>query len=408
MNAVLKLFLLLGVWAISFSISRADMVLADNITVTGSLTVDGVGSIRASAPLSATASGGAVWAYATQSALIWNPDNANFFVGFESEYDRSIEIGQIGAGKILLGRDNSIGGNDSVAIGRGNRMEFDVTDSIAALGSAVGGSPNNVAIGSSYIYGSYSFAIANSTIEYGNNSAAINSGYVYYSDYAFAAGMAMIDPGGDFSFAFGASSVMPISENGGCAYSFAVGGATVYGNYCFAGAGGSALGNYTFAVGKGTVAVTDGSFALGMYNRGDSSVPALHDEDGGQYLRYDTDPLFELGNGTGSSTALRSNAITVLKNGKTSLENKYWDASNPIDIPEHSEFIHYMPWEYDEDHVVEIEKSSAGVALEVKGHAVMKGNTTLEGNVTMTRPQGDILMGVFGGEAEGTGTGSGE
>lgn len=77
---------------------------------------------------------------------------------------------------------------------------------------------------------------------------------------------------------------------------------------------------------------------------------------------------------------MRSNAITTLKNGQTTLTNKAWNADNSV--PAGNENSH-------------------GQALVVEGHSLLKGNTTIQGNtvingrVTITVPQGDISMGIY-------------
>jgi hypothetical protein len=68
-----------------------------------------------------------------------------------------------------------------------------------------------------------------------------------------------------------------------------------------------ASGNYTTAMGKDTRAESNASTALGRYNLGGGYA--------GSWV--DTDPLFEIGNG--ASTSNRSNALTVLKNGKVGI-----------------------------------------------------------------------------------------
>lgn len=81
----------------------------------------------------------------------------------------------------------------------------------------------------------------------------------------------------------------------------------------------------------------------------------------------DSEELFVLGNGL--SEVSRANAIEVLKNGQTTLKNRFWSSSTPEVVPT------------DPD-------ASSGEALVVDGH------TRLKGNVTMIR-QGDIYMGSF-------------
>ncbi len=69
----------------------------------------------------------------------------------------------------------------------------------------------------------------------------------------------------------------------------------------------TASGNYSTAVGYGTTAQAYGATALGTYNIGS----------GNSSTWVSTDPLFEIGNGL--DDALRSNALTVLKNGKVGI-----------------------------------------------------------------------------------------
>jgi|GEM_PF-4676437 len=65
-----------------------------------------------------------------------------------------------------------------------------------------------------------------------------------------------------------------------------------------------AYGNYSFSAGRGNLASSFAEFSIGQYSRGG-------DFNSTQFIQ--TDPLFEIGNGT--SPGARSNAMTVLKNG---------------------------------------------------------------------------------------------
>jgi len=84
--------------------------------------------------------------------------------------------------------------------------------------------------------------------------------------------------------------------------------------------------------------------------------------------------LFRVGNGTATTT--RSDALTTLWNGQTTLTNKEWKANvtaNPtqllVDPPSTTD--------------------SGGNALVVDGH------TILNGKVVISVPQGDISMGIY-------------
>ncbi len=377
----------------------ADITLADNLTVTGSLTLTGSGAVQARAPLSATLSGAGVSGGA-QSVLIWNPANANFLAGVEAEYDRELSFGEEGTGKILLGRNNALGGNDTVAIGRGNRMESSVVNAIAALGSEISESGNNsIAVGGSYLSGSSNVAMGGSTV-IGNHSTALGGSEILapywdavFSSFAAGAGTIEVkdDSIADYCVALGGGYIGELPGIGAADYvnsfaagrasvrgsnSFAVTNAIVYGHNSFAAMKGNVTGNGSVAIGDGTRVLCDGAVALGSYNRGNVVVPVTSVS---WSVRWnDADPLFELGNGTTSNA--RSNAVTVLKNGKTSLENKFWDSEHPLDHPGVA--------------AGSADNTAQGVALQVKGHAV------LEGKVTISQPQGDILMGVFGGDSQ--------
>jgi len=83
-----------------------------------------------------------------------------------------------------------------------------------------------------------------------------------------------------------------------------------------------------------------------------------------------TDSLFKLGNGT-SSTDL-SDAVTVRKNGQTTLINKAWKSgtSGPLEDPGATD-------------------DASGEALVVDGHARLRGKVIIE------QAQGDIGMGIY-------------
>ena len=156
------------------------------------------------------------------------------------------------------------------------------------------------------------------------------------------------------------------------------------------GAYAEAFGLYTTAWGYETTAKAYVSTAIGAYNVGRYTFL----DDGVSYNDGDTewfdlDPLLEVGNGTSSN---RSNALTIIKNGQTTLANKYWDDQAPTAIPD------------DPDTELDGDQSSAGEALVVNGHGRLNGNLAVQGNVTIAGevmiarllPQGDISMGSFG------------
>lgn len=124
-------------------------------------------------------------------------------------------------------------------------------------------------------------------------------------------------------------------------------------------------GTHSTAVGFYTMAQSYGETVFGRFNQGDPSPNALG--------WIETDALFRLGNGTDPESHERSDAVTVRKNGETTLTNKAWKEysfSSPLEVPPYPE-------------------AAGGRALVVDGH------TLLNGKVTMAEPQGDISMGIY-------------
>lgn len=90
---------------------------------------------------------------------------------------------------------------------------------------------------------------------------------------------------------------------------------------------------------------------------------------GSAVLLSETSPALVLGNGSSST---RSNAITTLKNGQTTLTNKEWKANSSAPLEDPSPTT-----------------DSGGNALVVEGHTVLKGKVIIE------QAQGDISMGIY-------------
>ncbi len=85
---------------------------------------------------------------------------------------------------------------------------------------------------------------------------------------------------------------------------------------------------------------------------------------------HDLDGLFRIGNGI--SVTNRSDALTILKNGETTLNNKAWKENPGAPLLDPASTT-----------------DSGGNALVVNGH------TVLNGKVIITHAQGDISMGIY-------------
>ncbi len=145
----------------------------------------------------------------------------------------------------------------------------------------------------------------------------------------------------------------------------------------------SASGDDSIAIGNGTSSLGDYSTAQGAYTITESAYETAT----GRYNLHPTptidtstwsglDGLFRVGNG--DSYTVRSDAVSVLKNGQTTLTNKAWKAATDLD----PSTVLADPGTRNDD--------SDGEALVVAGH------TRLKGKVIIEQPQGDISMGIYG------------
>lgn len=152
----------------------------------------------------------------------------------------------------------------------------------------------------------------------GTNSVSFGGAYASGdSAVAFHAGAAA----GPRSFAMGSSTALGNSSIASGSGSVASGydaaafntSATASGTSAFSmGSSTLAMGNSSVAMGYQTVARAYASLALGRYNVGNFASS-------GNTTWIASDPVFEVGIGTGATPQLRKNAVTVYKNGKTDL-----------------------------------------------------------------------------------------
>jgi len=289
-----------------------------------------------------------------------------------------------GQNAVALGAYTSASGNYSMAVGysttASNWRSFATGDWTQAIGT------NSFASGSQTVAsGVSSFTAGSSTSASGSASFAVGVSTISSGDNSFSAGLGTSSSGyASFSAGYASAAKGP--------QSFAVGYNTeAIGQSSFvAGSATKANKFASVALGTNTIANSYVETVLGAFN---NPIPAT--------FEYGFNPLegiFEIGNGT--STTDRSNAVTVLKNGKTTLTNKFWNASAPAVIPSDT-------------------NASSAIALEVNGHQSVKGNssvsgdisvtgkTTLQGStevngdstfngkVTLSQPQGDISMGIY-------------
>lgn len=167
---------------------------------------------------------------------------------------------------------------------------------------------------------------------------------------------------GDYSQAWGSYT----TATG--AFSYASGpNSAASGHYSRAsGTAASASGMYSTAMGQNARATSNSETAFGRNNVVTVALNSV--------VWRETDGLFRIGNGLNAYAP--SDALTVLKNGQTTLTNRHWK-SNTVANP--SSVLEDPP----------VEMDSGGNALIVDGH------TILNGKVIISVPQGDISMGIY-------------
>jgi len=138
--------------------------------------------------------------------------------------------------------------------------------------------------------GDYSQAMGYSTIASGLFSTAMGYSTTASGDYSTTMGI-YAEASGDLSIAMGFRTKASGNNSTVMGYST------------------TASGDYSTAMGYSTTAQSYASVVLGQYNIISGSKTTWED----------ADPLFVIGNGTGTGTTPRSNALTVLKNGNVGI-----------------------------------------------------------------------------------------
>jgi hypothetical protein len=257
---------------------------------------------------------------------------------------------------VLIGYENSSSESKSYAIGIGNIGQKD-TVTLGTYAATV--SNASLIVGTGASTGSRS----NGLVVLKNGTIQIPSGVLQLGSETALTSSSLATPLGDYL-----TQNLYVKNVTQASGALALGnGASAASNSTAIGLNASANGASSLAIGSGVAANGYGETALGAFNQ--VSVGA------NSSTWIATDPQFVVGNGSGSGNT--SNALVILKNGRASFKNKYWSAASPTAVPTNAT------------------EASNGEALSVEGHAVLKGNTLLEGNVTLAQPQGDISMGVY-------------
>ena len=219
------------------------------------------------------------------SKLMWLPAKSAFRAGYaQNDY---WDWANIGSYSTATGHGTTASGDFSTAMGQ-------FTDAVGDYSTAMGsesfasGSASTAMGGTTLASGSYSTAMGIQTEASGSGSTAMGSSTEASGSASTAMGV-FSTASGDYSTAMGNES-------------FASGdGSTAMGYQT------EASGDNSTAMGSNTKAEAHASTAIGRYNVGGGDPSSW----------VDTDPLFEIGNGT--SVVNRANAMTVLKNGNVGI-----------------------------------------------------------------------------------------
>ena len=204
---------------------------------------------------------------------------------------------------IAIGNNNTVSGLNSTAIGAINQVSGDYA--LAAGLQNVASENYTVALGANTTAsGEYGIAMGRNTTASAGTSTAMGASTTASGFTSTAMGSGTTASGlvstamGAFTAASGdRSTAMGISTDATGLTSTAMGGFT------------TASGDYSTAMGFITNSEAYGSIAIGRYNIGGGNPTSW----------IDSDPLFEIGNGTSGSN--RNNALTVSKSGRHSINS---------------------------------------------------------------------------------------
>lgn len=286
---------------------------------------------------------------------------------------------------IILGTGNMVlAGSNSIASGYGNNS----TVNSIAIGDQNSANRYSIALGESSTASRASLSCgAYNTID-GNSGYSLAAGEWNYSGTSYATVLLGFSNSAAMQYgsaAIGIANTMsvPLTSPGGANILIGVGNLidalapSASSDLSYTGWASTAIGGGTnaiaqnsTAIGTGTRSATIASTAIGSGNIG-ITTPGYN-----AWEWNEIDPVLELGNSADANN--RSNAITTLKNGQSTFTNKFWNSAQPTATPTNAT------------------EASSGRAIVVEGHALFKGNTVLEGKVTLAQPQGDISMGIYG------------
>ncbi|MEZ4874825.1 MAG: hypothetical protein R2793_05090 [Flavobacteriaceae bacterium] len=263
----------------------------------------------------------------------WDQGTTTWVVinGAKNTLDEAYDEGGAGVGKNITADNGSlrIDGTDGLLItgtfasgatissevtGAGTRMFFNPRTGGFRAGTVDGNQWDGSSIGN------YSVAMGNSTtasgvasVAFGDDAVASNFATVAMGTNSVASGNSAISIGSFNSASATASVAIGANNNASGNTSLALGNGTVASGYRATAMGGNstATGDFSTSIGFNSTAQAYASFVMGRYNNLAGTTNSWNNGE----------PIFVIGNGTDTSN--RSNAFTVLKNGKTGIGQNY-------------------------------------------------------------------------------------
>lgn len=255
--------------------------------------------------------------------MMWYADKAAFRVGyvFGANWDKDsiglysfaagVDVKAIGPNSTAFGESTIAFGLNATAFGLGSTAGFRST-AFGYYSNANG--VNSTAFGNSAVAnGMGSIAFGNNSVANGNYALAAGYNAVANGDYASSIGHTT-SASGNYAAAFGSGTTASGNYSTSFGQGSSAGGPNSFSGGMLAiangdastafGFNGYAAGDYSFAAGKSTVAKAVGGVALGA-NNDNSDTPSS--------TANPSDRIFQIGNG--ETATIRSNAITVLRNG---------------------------------------------------------------------------------------------
>ncbi len=237
------------------------------------------------------------------SKTYWDASQRAFRTGYVS--GTQWDAANVGLYSFASGTNTTASGSRSVAMGNGttasgtNAVALGLSNTSSGTAAFSSGNANTVS-------GNYAAALGAGNTSSGDNSITLGSYSTSSATNAISVGYNNTVAATD-AFAAGYANTINSSATGSIAlgYNNTISGTAAGGAYAI-GNSNTVSGWYATSIGYHTTSQAMNDFVIGRYNIGGGTTNAW----------YNTEPLFEIGNGTSTTHA---NAMTVLKNGNVGI-----------------------------------------------------------------------------------------